>query len=175
MSGAAHKTRVAPKTASSAPMNVICTAGQYAIPADAGGAALPAVGDEVPEAEPVAEPLVDPVAGPDDAARDVLARAPDDAELLLAELGVADDKLADDRVTPAPPVGITLSVELDETASELEGEGLSMKSTIILISEHWSPIDSSYKLPNAPLMHLHHLVEPPIARELFWQTEKPPV
>lgn len=113
------------------------------MPADAGGAALPAVGDDVPE------PLVDPVAEPDDPARDELAEDPEDAELLLAELllaelGVADDKLAEeDRVTPAPPVGITLIAELDEGASELEGEGLSTKSTTILISEHWSPIDSS--------------------------------
>jgi hypothetical protein len=176
LSEVAHKIRAAPKTASSAPITVVCTAGEYAIPADAGGAALPAVGDEVPAAEPVAEPCVDSVADPDDPTRDELAEDPDDAELLLAELGVADDKLADDdRVTPGPPVGITLSAELDEGASELEGEGLSTKSTMILISEHWSPIDSSYRLPNAPLMHLHHLVEPPMARELFWQTENPPV
>ena len=176
MSGVAHKTRAAPKTASSAPKNVVCTAGEYAIPADAGGAALPAVGDEVPEADPVAEPLVDPVAAPDDSARDELAEEPDDAELLLAVLDVADDRLAEDeRVTPAPPVGITLIAELDEGASELEDEGLSTKATTILISEHWSPMDSSYRLPNAPLMHRHHLVEPPMARESFWQTEKPPV
>lgn len=171
-----HKTKAAPKTASSVPMKVVCTAGEYAIPADAGGAALPAVGDKVPEAELVAEPLVDLLAEPDDSARDELAEDPDDAELLLAELGVADERLAeDDRVTPGPPVEITLSVELDEGASELEDEGLSTKSTMILISEHWSPMDSSYRLPNAPLMHLHHLVEPPMARDLFWQTEKPPV
>lgn len=157
-------------------MNVVCTAGEHVIPADAGGAALPAVGDEVGDVEPVAEPLIDPVAEPDDAARDELAEDPETAEPLLAELGVADDRLAEDnRVTPAPPVGITLIAELDEGTSELDDEGLSTKATMILISEHWSPMDSSYRLPNAPLMHRHHLVEPPMAREPFWQTEKPPV
>ena len=138
----AYNTRAAPKTANSAPRHIVCTAGKdaVAIPPDAGGAA-PAVGDELPEADPVAEPLADPLADSDDAdtaARDERAEDPDDALLLLAEADVAEGvPVADDEVTPAPPV------ELAERASELEGEGWSMKATVILISEHWSPMDSS--------------------------------
>jgi hypothetical protein len=58
---------------------------------------------------------------------------------------------------------------------ELEGVGWSASRATILISLHWSPMDRSYRFPKSPLMHRHHLVEPPIARDAFWHLEKPPV
>lgn len=127
-----YNTRAAPKTANSAPRHVVCTEREdtAAAPPEAGGAAPPAVGDELPEAEPVAEPIADPLAVPDDAdaaARDELAEDPDGAVLLLTAPDVADAVPVeeDDKVTPVLPVGIKLSVELAERTTELEGEVLS--------------------------------------------------
>lgn len=105
------------------------------------------------------------------------AEDPEDTVLLLPEFDTIEAVLvADDaKVTPAPPVGMRLSVVLAGRTSELDGEASLTKSTRILISVHWSPIDSSYRLPNSPLMHRNHLAEPPMARDLFWHIEKPPV
>lgn len=156
-------------------------------PPVAGGAAAALLeeGDvdvDVTDADPLAERLAEPVADPDcdDVAfRDEALPETDDAVWLLlelTELDTAEDAVIEEaRVTPAPPVGMRLSVVLAGRTSELDGEGSSTKSAMILISVHWSPIDSSYRLPNSPLMHRNHLVEPPIASELFWHTEKPPV
>lgn len=124
---AAYKIRAAPKTANSAARSVPCAAGEKAAiaPPDAGGAAPLAVGDEVPEAEPLADPLAEPDDADAAARDDELAEDPDDVVLLLAELDVAEGAplAEDDRVTPAPPVGIKLSVVLAGRTSELEGEG----------------------------------------------------
>ncbi len=152
---------------------------EAAPPSDAGGAAPLAVGDELPDAESLAEPLAESVVETDDeVVRDAEPEDnPDDAVPLLAAVDAPEgEAVAEDKeVMPAPPVGITLRKVLTGRTVELDGEGSSTRSTTILISLHCSPIDSSYKLPNAPLMHRHHLVEPPIARDLFWHTEKPPV
>lgn len=136
-----------------------------------------AVGDGLPDAVSLPELLAEPVAE----ANDVVDREaetvedPDDAVLLVAALDALEsDEVAEpERVTLDAPVGIRLIVLL--ATSELEVEESSAKSTTILISVHWSPMDSSYRLPNAPLMHRHHLVDPPMARDLFWHTAKPPV
>lgn len=76
---------------------------------------------------------------------DALLEESDDAVLLLAELDAAEDAPAveDDETMPVSPVEIRLGVVLAGTTSELEGEGSLTKSTMILISVHWSPIDSS--------------------------------
>ena len=124
---------------------------------------------DVPEADP------DDV---DEAVREAaLPEEPDDVVPLLAELDAVADApvVEEDRVMTGPPVGMRLSVVLAGRTSELDGEESSTKSAMILISVHWSPIVSSYRLPNPPLMHRNHLVEPPRARELFWQIENPPV
>lgn len=91
---------------------------------------------------------------------------------------------------PDEPVGFADSVEesdgVDFASDSLLGivvgigivlleVGLSAKPARILISWHWPPIDSSYRLPNSPLMQRHHLVVPPMASEPFLHTEKPPV
>lgn len=66
------------------------------------------------------------------------AEEPGDAVLLLADLDAVEDAAVtdDDRVMPAPPVGMRLSVVLAGRTSELEGEGSLTKSTMILISVH---------------------------------------
>jgi hypothetical protein len=137
------------------------------------------VGDELLEADPVAEPLVEPLAEAEDVAAcdDALIEEASDAVLLLLALDAPEGEAVadDDREEPDPPVAVRLAAVLDGRTSELDGVGLSSISTTILISVHWSPIHSSYKLPNLPLMHRHHLVEPPIASELFLHTENPPV
>lgn len=95
--------------------------------------------------------------------------------LLLLALEAPEGEAVADPEALDPLIGVTLAVVLDGRTDELDGVGFSSKETTILISVHWSPIDSSYKLPNSPLMHRHHLAEPPIASELFLHTENPPV
>lgn len=64
---------------------------------------------------------------------------------------------------------------VEGVTDKLDVEAFAGKMAWIRISWHWPPIYSSYRFPKAPLMHRHHLVVPPIAREPFLQTEKPPV
>jgi hypothetical protein len=137
------------------------------------------VGDELLEADPVAEPLVEPLAEAEAEAEDVAAcddALASDAVLLPLALDAPEGEAVADKDREADPlIGVTLTAVLDGRTSELDGVGFSSISTTILISVHWSPIHSSYKLPNSPLMHRHHLAEPPIASELFLHTENPPV
>lgn len=149
----AYRIRAAPRTVSAAPRITALVIGEEvaATPSAGGAAAAPLVEGvaEVPEADPLAEPLAEPVADPDgvDVAdrEDALLEESDDAVLLLAELDAAEDAPAveDDETMPVSPVEIRLGVVLAGTTSELEGEGSLTKSTMILISVHWSPIDSS--------------------------------
>jgi hypothetical protein len=129
------------------------------------------VGDELLEADSVAEPLAGPLLEAEDVAAcdDALPEEASDAVLLPLALDAPEGEAVAD-----PLIGVTLTAVLEGT-SELDGVGLSSKSTTILISVHWSPIHSSYRLPKLPLMHRHHLAEPPIASELFLHTENPPV
>lgn len=134
------------------------------------------VGDELLEADPVAEPLVEPLAEAEDVAACDDALEASDAVLLPLALDAPEgEAVADEDREADPLIGVTLTAVLDGRTSELDGVGFSSISTTILISVHWSPIDSSYRLPNSPLMHRHHLAEPPIASELFLHTENPPV
>lgn len=135
------------------------------------------VGDELLEADPVAEPLAEPLLEAEDVAAcdDALPEEASDAVLLPLALDAPEGEAVADREALDPLIGVTLTAVLDGRTSELDGVGLSSKSTTILISVHWSPIHSSYRLPNSPLMHRHHLAEPPIASELFLHTENPPV
>jgi hypothetical protein len=134
------------------------------------------VGDELLEADPVAEPLVEPLAEAEDVAACDDALEASDAVLLPLALDAPEGEAVTDEDREADPlIGVTLTAVLDGRTSELDGVGFSSISTTILISVHWSPIDSSYRLPNSPLMHRHHLAEPPIASELFLHTENPPV
>jgi hypothetical protein len=134
------------------------------------------VGDELLEADPVAEPLVEPLAEAEDVAACDDALEASDAVLLRLALDAPEgEAVADEDREADPLIGVTLTAVLDGRTSELDGVGFSSISTTILISVHWSPIDSSYRLPNSPLMHRHHLAEPPIASELFLHTENPPV
>jgi hypothetical protein len=134
------------------------------------------VGDELLEANPVAEPLVEPLAEAEDVAACDDALEASDAVLLPLALDAPEgEAVADEDREADPLIGVTLTAVLDGRTSELDGVGFSSISTTILISVHWSPIDSSYRLPNSPLMHRHHLAEPPIASELFLHTENPPV
>ena len=132
------------------------------------------VGDELLEADPVAEPLAEPLLEAEDVAAcdDALAS---DAVLFPLALDAPEGEAVADREALDRLIGVTLTAVLDGRTTELDGVGLSSKSTTILISVHWSPIHSSYRLPNSPLMHRHHLAEPPIASELFLHTENPPV
>ena len=134
------------------------------------------VGDELLEADSVAEPLAEPLLEAEDVAAcdDALPEEASDAVLLPLALDAPEGEAVADREALDPLIGVTLTAVLEGT-SELDGVGLSSKSTTILISVHWSPIHSSYRLPNSPLMHRHHLAEPPIASELFLHTENPPV
>jgi hypothetical protein len=134
------------------------------------------VGDELLEADPVAEPLAEPLAEAEDVAACDDALEASDAVLLPLALDAPEGEAVTDEDREADPlIGVTLTAVLDGRTSELDGVGFSSISTTILISVHWSPIDSSYRLPNSPLMHRHHLAEPPIASELFLHTENPPV
>lgn len=174
---ATYKTSAAPAMVSSAPrMAPYAREDAVALPSAAGGAAPLAVGEELPDAVLVAEPDADPL--PDSVAEGVDGdEEPVRVAVLLLRLDASEDRdvAEDDRAETGTLVEMRLSVELVEGARELDDEGSSSRSTTILISVHCSPIDSSYRLPNAPLMHRHHLVVPPIARELFLHIEKPPV
>ena len=67
------------------------------------------------------------------------------------------------------------SAVLEAATDELLDVGSSTNEARMRISWHCSPIHSSYRLLKVPLRQFHHRVVPPMARDLFWQTEKPPV
>lgn len=98
------------------------------------------MGEDVDVLEPLGEPLAEPVVDPDvdEAVCEAALPEPEAAVPLLAEPDAeADAPVADeDRVTPAPPVGIRLIVVLAGRTSELDGEGSLTKSAMILISVH---------------------------------------
>jgi hypothetical protein len=73
------------------------------------------------------------------------------------------------------PLSAADVVELIIASLLLEDVSWSWNTAWMRISWHWSPIDSSYRFPNAPLMQRHQRVEPPMASESLPQTAKPPV
>jgi hypothetical protein len=114
-----------------------------ATPSAGGAAAAPLEeGDDEPaELDPLAVLLAEPLAVAEavELPRDeALVTVPEEDIPSLRELDLIEAvPVADaDKVTPAPPVGMRLSVVLAGRTSELEGEGSLTKSATILISVH---------------------------------------
>lgn len=147
----------------------------------AGGAAATAVPEALPDGGEGELPLLvaDALSEKGEAVENAEGTAEPEAEPEINE--ALADWLAIEAVDPVEEADrdaaddAALAAAVEVVATELDDEEVSGKMVWIRISWHCAPMYSSYRLPNAPLMHLHQRVEPPRASEPFLHTEKPPV
>lgn len=94
---------------------------------------------------------------------------------LLEPVAVAEmEAELDADSTPPLLVSVAVAVAVDAT-TELEEDGLSTYDTTMLMGLHCAPRLTLYRFAKPPLRQCQKVVLGPIARELFLQTDQPPV